>query len=77
MVDATLDAVLAEVEQLEREGAAVPDARAIAGADEDEAAEEAADAETSADALVAAIQRFRRRSPCHRPASPPKTPLRP
>ena len=55
IVDATLDAVLAEVEQLEREGAAVPDARAIAGADEEEASEEAAEAEMSADAAAAAM----------------------
>jgi chromosome segregation protein len=54
VVDASLDAVLEEVEQLEREGAAVPDARAIAGADEEEAAEDAADGESLADPAAAA-----------------------
>jgi len=54
VVDAELDAVLAEVEQLERDGAAVPDARAIAGADDEEASEEASDAEASGEAVAAA-----------------------
>jgi chromosome segregation protein len=39
-VQATLEDVLAEVEQLEREGAAVPDARAIASDDPEDASEE-------------------------------------
>ena len=73
VVDAALDAVLAEVEQLERDGAAVPDARAIAGADEEEASEEAGDAEASADAVAAASSEAVGIRPSA-PASRPKTP---
>jgi len=43
-VQASLDEVLAEVEQMEREGAAVPDARAITADEPDETGEDASEA---------------------------------
>ena len=45
-VQASLDQVLAEVEQMEREGAAVPDARAFAAEEPEESGEEGSEAPT-------------------------------
>jgi len=54
IVQASLDEVLAEVEQLERDGAAVPDARAIAAEEPEEGTDEAGDpiAAAPADAVT-------------------------
>ena len=62
-VQASLDQVLAEVEQMERDGAAVPDARAFAAEEPEESAEEGSEAPAGDVASSSAAAAAGRRTP--------------
>jgi chromosome segregation protein len=74
LVQASLDDVLAEVEQMERDGAAVPDARAITAEEPEEPTDEAGDAIAAAmpeveTAVPVEAREMEREAPVEPPAS--------